>query len=118
MVLHRAHKLMAERAHEKVVEQVIVVVMFDCLPILELDLLVPVLTHVALSHARVYCEGEPARELVVFIWAYNQIMRRRRMMLRLLEVDHGTILADCLVCFSENGVQWLLKDACIVIPVQ
>ena len=74
MVLHRAEKLMAERADEKVVEQVIVVVMSDRLPILELDLLVTILSHLTLSHSGVDCEGEPARELVVFIWAYNQIM--------------------------------------------
>jgi len=60
MVLHRAEKLMAERAHENVVDQIIVVIMSDRLPVLELDLLEPILTHVTLSHTGADREGEPA----------------------------------------------------------
>ena len=40
------------------------------------------------------------------------------MVLGLLEVDHGAILADRLVCLSKDWVQGLLEDACVVVPVE
>ena len=40
------------------------------------------------------------------------------MMLSLFKVDHRSILANRLVCLTENWIQWLLKDARVVVPVE
>jgi len=39
-------------------------------------------------------------------------------MLRLFKVDLRSVLADCLISLTEDGVKWLLEHACVVVPVE
>ena len=59
MVLHGAKELMGEGAIEDVVEEVVVMIMSDCLAVFEADLFVPRLLHMGLSEARFDSKRKP-----------------------------------------------------------
>ena len=89
-------------------------VAFDCLTVLELNLLVPKHRHIYRSHGELNDTFAVPRNPIFTLWALDQHMRDRRVMACLLHEDHRPIWALRLVRFPKHRVQRLLKELTFV----
>lgn len=110
LVNHLAKDLMTHSAKHDIVHEVVIVVKLDSLPVFELDQFVTFSCDVATVHAGFHGIARPAGQLEVLVGTFNDEVRNRRVVARLLKVDVCAVLPICFIGFAENRVEWLLKE--------
>ena len=115
MVLHGAKELVGEGAIEDVVEEVVVMIMSDCLAVFEADLFVPRLLHMGLSETRFDPKRKPPRKYIILIRTFYKIMASRWMMASLFQKYLRAIPTYALIRLPQNRIQWLLNYPVIIL---
>ena len=108
---------MRKVAHKYIVKEILVVGVTNGLTIFELNLFETTWVYDGFSKTRLNRKCKPTRKLVVAIRTFYQIVRGWWMVSCLLTIYFSSILTNCLESLTKNWVQRLLKDRCMIVPI-